>query len=105
MYSVTYASFGSADDLRTAFERFSSPADLTNVDCARDPSALHAYTVNGTPAGEVACYTVEGTSISTTDSVIVWTDDDLKVLGQAVRGDADERWNCREHCEERGSRS
>ena len=88
MYSVTYASFGSADDLRSAFEGFASPADPTNVDCARDPSARHGYTVNGIAAGEVACYTVEGTSISTTDSVIVWTDDQLMVLGRAVRGDA-----------------
>ncbi len=88
MYSVTYASYGSAEHLRTAFEGFASPADLTNVDCARDPSARHGYTVNGTPAGEVACYVVEGTSISTTDSVIVWTDDELLVLGRAVRGDA-----------------
>jgi class 3 adenylate cyclase len=88
MYSVTYASFGTADDLRTAFEGFASPADPTNLDCARDPSAWHGYTVNGTPAGEVACYTVEGTGVSTTDSVIVWTDDTLLVLGRAVRGDA-----------------
>jgi len=87
-YSVTYASFRSADDLRAAFERYASPADLTNVDCARDPSARHEYTVNGTRAGEVACYTDEGTSLSTTDSVIVWTDDELLVLGRAVRGDA-----------------
>jgi len=88
MYSVSYASFRTADDLRAAFERFASPADLTNVDCARDPSARHEYTVNGSPAGEVACYVVDGTSLSTTDSVIVWTDDELLVLGRAVRGDA-----------------
>lgn len=37
-YSVTYASFGSADDLGRAFEQFASPADPTNIDCARDPS-------------------------------------------------------------------
>jgi class 3 adenylate cyclase len=88
MYSVTYASFGSAEDLRRAFEGFASPADPTNVDCARDPSARHIYSVNGTPAGEVACYTDEGSSVSLTDSVIVWTDDELLVLGRAVRGDA-----------------
>lgn len=51
----------------------------------------HEYTVNGTRAGEVACYTVEGTSLSTTDSVIVWTDEELLVLGRAVRGDAADR--------------
>ena len=88
MYAVTYASYGSADDLRTAFEGFASPADLTNTDCAHDASGRHGYTVNGTAAGEVACYTTEGAGISTTDSVIVWTADDLLVLGRAVRGDA-----------------
>ena len=30
----------------------------------------------------------EGTGLSTTDSVIVWTDEELLVLGRAVRGDA-----------------
>ena len=88
MYSVTYASYGTVDDLHSAFEAFSSPADLTNTDCAHDASGRHAYKVNGTAAGEVACYTDEGAGISTTDSVIVWTDDDLLVLGRAVRGDA-----------------
>ncbi|HEX6399175.1 MAG TPA: adenylate/guanylate cyclase domain-containing protein [Actinomycetota bacterium] len=88
MHAVTYASFGSTEDLRTAFDQFASPADPTHVDCARDPSARHDYTVNGTRVGEVACYTVEGTSLSTTDSVIVWTDEELLVLGRVVRGDA-----------------
>ena len=75
LYSVTYASYGTADDLHTAFEGFASPADLTNIDCAHDASGRHGYTVNGTAAGEVACYVEEGTSPGTTDSVIVWTDE------------------------------
>ena len=87
IYSVTYASFGSGDDLRTAFEQFASPADLTNIDCARDPSARHEYTVNSIAAGEVACYVDERTDPGTTDSVIVWTDEKLSVLGRAVRSD------------------
>jgi hypothetical protein len=87
-YAVTYSSFSSADDLRAAFENFASPADLTNLECASDTSARGEYTVNGTIAGDVACYVEEGTGVSTTDSVIVWTDDALLVLGQAVRGDA-----------------
>jgi hypothetical protein len=87
VYSVTYTSFRSADDLRTAFEAFASPADLTNIDCAQDPSAWHEYTVNGTAVGEVACYVEEGTSAGTTDSVIAWTDAELLVLGRAVWSD------------------
>jgi class 3 adenylate cyclase len=87
VYAVTYTSFGVADDLRTAFEAFASPVDLTNIDCARDPSARHEYSVNGTAVGEVACYVDEGTSPGTTDSVIVWTDEELLVMGRAVRSD------------------
>ena len=37
--------------------------------------------------GEVACYVDEGTSAGTTDSVIAWTDEELLVLGRAVRSD------------------
>lgn len=87
LYSVTYASYGTADDLRTAFESFASPADPTNVDCAHDPSARHGYTVNGTTAGEMACYVERGTSPGSTRSVIVWTDERLQVLGRVIRGD------------------
>lgn len=87
LYSVTYASFGSADDLHRAFEGFASPADLTNIDCAHDASGRHPYTINGTAAGQVACYVEEGTSPGTTDSVIVWTDEELRVLARAVRED------------------
>jgi class 3 adenylate cyclase len=90
-YTVSYTRFRSPDDMRTAFEAYASPADPTRTDCARDPSALQGYTINGIPAGEVACYTVEGPSISLTDSVIVWTDDELLVLARAVRGDAADR--------------
>ena len=87
MYSVTYTTFGSADDLNRAFDGFASPADLTNIDCAHDASGRHPYTINGTAAGEVACYVEEGTSPGTTDSVIVWTDEELRLLGRAVRED------------------
>jgi class 3 adenylate cyclase len=90
-YSITYARFRSPEPMQAAFDNYASPADPTQTDCARDPSARHAYTINGIPAGEVACYTVEGPSISRTDSVIVWTDDELLVLGRAVRGDAADR--------------
>jgi class 3 adenylate cyclase len=86
-YSVTYTSYGSADDLRRAFEAFASPADPTHLDCSRDASARGAYTVNGSRAGDVACYVEEGTSPGTAESVIVWTDEELVVLGRAIRGD------------------
>jgi class 3 adenylate cyclase len=88
MYQVTYSSFASAEDMQVPFEGFASPADLTNLDCSREPSARGEYMIFGRRAGEVACFLREGSSLSTTDSVIAWTDEELLVLGQAVRGDA-----------------
>jgi class 3 adenylate cyclase len=90
-YSVSYARFRTPDEMQAAFEGFASPADLTKTDCATEASARHEYTINGVSAGEVACYTVEGDSISTSDSVIAWTDNDLLVLGRAMRGDTADR--------------
>lgn len=87
-YSVSYARYGSTDDLERAFDAFASPADPTQFDCARDPSARSEYSINGVRAGEVACYTDEGTNIGTADSVIVWTEEPSHVLGRAIRGDA-----------------
>jgi len=88
MYDVTYSSFASIEEMKVPFEGFASPADLTNLDCSREPSARGEYTIFGRRAGEVACFVREGSSISTTDSVIAWTDEELLILGQAVRGDA-----------------
>jgi class 3 adenylate cyclase len=88
MYEVTYSSFASVEEMQVPFEGFSSPADLTNLDCSRAPSARGEYTIFGRRAGEVACFVREGTGLSTSDSVIAWTDEELLVLGQAVRGDA-----------------
>ncbi len=85
---MTYSSFASVEEMQVPFEGFASPADLTNLDCSREPSARGEYTIFGRRAGEVACFVREGTGISTTDSVIAWTDEELLVLGQAVRGDA-----------------
>jgi class 3 adenylate cyclase len=88
MYKVTYSSFASVEEMQVPFEGFASPADLTNLDCSREPSARGEYTIFGRRAGEVACFVREGTGLSTTDSVIAWTDEELLVLGQAIRGDA-----------------
>ena len=88
MYQVTYSGFASVEEMQVPFEGFASPADLTNLDCSTEPSARGEYTIFGRRAGEVACFVREGTGLSTTDSVIAWTDEELLVLGQAVRGDA-----------------
>jgi class 3 adenylate cyclase len=88
MYEVTYSSFASVEEMQVPFEGFASPADLTNLDCSREQSARGEYTIFGRRAGELVCFVREGTGLSTTDSVIAWTDEELLVLGQAVRGDA-----------------
>jgi class 3 adenylate cyclase len=88
MYSLTYASFRSDEDLRHAFEAFASPSDPTNLDCARHAAAWGEYSVNGSRVGEVACYVEGGTSPATSESVIVWTDEAQLVLARALRGDA-----------------
>ena len=90
-YTVSYARFRLSDEMQAAFEGFASPADLTKTDCATEAFARQEYTINGVSAGEVACYTVKGDSISTSDSVIAWTDNELLVLGRAVRGDTADR--------------
>jgi hypothetical protein len=89
-YSVTYSRFASSDPMQERFDAFAAGAEGAagaGTDCARDPSARHEYTVNGQARGEVACYVEEGTSPGTTESVIVWTDDELVVLGRALRRD------------------
>ena len=88
MYDVTYSSFASLEEMLVPFEGFASPADLTELDCSRERSARGEYTIFGRRAGEVACFVKEGSGLTTTDSVITWTDEELLVLGQAVRGDA-----------------
>ena len=88
LYEVTYSRFASDDALERAFEAFASAADQTATDCSRDPSARGEYTVNRVRAGEVACYLEEGTSAGSTRSVIVWTDEELAILGRAIRRDA-----------------
>ena len=87
LYAVSYARYRSTDAVRAAFERFASPADATATDCATDASARGEYTVNSVPAGLVACYVDEASSPGTTESVIVWTDDEHSVLGRAIRRD------------------
>ena len=90
-YTVSYSKFASSDEMQAAFDGYASPADPTEIDCATESSARHEYMINGVPAGQVACYTVEGESISTSESVIAWTDNELLVLGRVVRGDTADR--------------
>jgi class 3 adenylate cyclase len=87
--TATYASFTSADDLADRFEAFAAGADGGGTDCARNPQARQPYSVNSQPRGDVVCFLEDADAgPATTRSVIVWTDDELLVLGRAVRSDA-----------------
>lgn len=88
-YAMTYSRFDSADEMHDRFGAFAAGVSTIGGNCATDPAAVHPYTVNGIERGQVACYVDERASgLSTATSVIVWTDEELLVLGRALRGDA-----------------
>jgi hypothetical protein len=75
--------------MRDRFDAFAAGVPSVGGDCSTDASAVHEYSVNGIQRGRVACYLDErATGLSTATSVIVWTDEDLLVLGRALRDDA-----------------
>jgi class 3 adenylate cyclase len=88
-YAVTYSRFDALDEMRDRFDAFAAAVPTVGGDCSADASAVNPYTVNGIERGQVACYMDERASgLSAATSVIVWTDDELLVLGRALRGDA-----------------
>jgi class 3 adenylate cyclase len=88
-YAVTYSRFDQPDAMHDRFEAFAAGVPSVGGDCSTDPSAVNPYKVNGIERGKVACYVDERASgLSSATSVIVWTDDDLLVLGRALRDDA-----------------
>ncbi len=88
-YVVTYSRFDALDEMQDRFDSFAAAVPSLGGDCSADASAVSPYTVNGIERGQVACYMDERESgLSAATSVIVWTDDELLVLGRALRGDA-----------------
>jgi hypothetical protein len=86
---MTYSRFASTEQMQDRFDAFASGASSLGGDCAADPAAVHRYSVNGIERGQVACYVDDRASgLSTATSVIVWTDEELLVLGRALRDDA-----------------
>jgi hypothetical protein len=86
---MTYSRFDSADEMHDRFDAFAAGVSTIGGNCATDPAAVHPYTVNGIERGQVACYVDERASgLSSATSVIVWTDEELLVLGRALRDDA-----------------
>jgi class 3 adenylate cyclase len=88
-YAVTYSRFDALDEMRDRFDAFAAAVPSVGGDCSADASAVNPYTVNGIERGQVACY-VDGreSGLTAATSVIVWTDDELLVLGRALRDDA-----------------
>jgi hypothetical protein len=88
-YAMTYSRFDSADEMHDRFDAFAAGVSTVGGDCSIDPDAVHPYSVNGIERGLVACYVDErAAGLSSATSVIVWTDEELLVLGRALRDDA-----------------
>jgi serine/threonine-protein kinase len=76
-----YELFGSRDRLNVAFGNRANRAGTFGGDCATDHEAQNPYTVSGEGRGRVMCHRTDG------KSMIAWTDENLLVLGQAIRDD------------------
>jgi hypothetical protein len=88
-YVVTYSRFDALDDMQGRFDAFAAAVPSVGGDCSTDAMAVNPYTVNGIERGLMACYVDERASgLSAATSVIVWTDEELLVLGRALRDDA-----------------
>jgi class 3 adenylate cyclase len=88
-YVVTYSRFDALDDMQGRFDAFAAAVPSVGGDCSTDATAVNPYMVNGIERGMMACYVDERASgLSAATSVIVWTDEELLVLGRALRDDA-----------------
>jgi TolB protein len=76
-----YELFGSRDRMDVAFGNRANQAGTFGGDCATDHEAQNPYTVGGEGRGRVMCFRTDG------ESTIAWTDENLLVLGQAIRDD------------------
>jgi serine/threonine-protein kinase len=78
-----YELFGSRDQMDVSFGNRVNAADAFGGDCATDHEAQNDYTVGGEDRGRVMCHRLQDQSVS----VVAWTDENLLVLGQAIRND------------------
>jgi tRNA A-37 threonylcarbamoyl transferase component Bud32 len=79
--SVSYSLFGSKIPMDAAFDPSVQSLGIQQGDCETDPGAVSSYTVDGQPAGRLACYLYRGRSH------IEWTDDIQFIYASAVRPD------------------
>jgi serine/threonine-protein kinase len=83
---VLYELFETRDAMDVAFGNRVNAAGTFGGNCATDHEAQNVYTVGGRDRGRILCHQ-EGDR-----SVIAWTDENLLVLGHAVRGDLGDLW-------------
>lgn len=83
---VRYDTYEDATALDRAFAASTAGIDLLGLSCRDDRAATGPYTVDGASRGRVACF-IEPVTVLASDSVVVWTDDELLVLGRASRED------------------
>jgi serine/threonine-protein kinase len=76
-----YELFGSRDRMDVSFGNRVNDAGTFGGNCATDHEAQNDYTVGGEDRGRVMCYRDRGRS------VLAWTDENLLVLGHAIRDD------------------
>jgi tRNA A-37 threonylcarbamoyl transferase component Bud32 len=79
--SVSYSLFGSKTPMDASLEPSVQTLGIQQGDCETDPGAVSSYTVDGQPAGRVACYRFQGRSH------IEWTDDIQFIYATAIRPD------------------
>jgi hypothetical protein len=84
-YTARYDTYGNLDDLSEAFATSTAGLGLGGGSC-RDTDAVSGfYLVDGTQRGAVACYVDEGATALEYVPTILWTDEDLLVLGRVTR--------------------
>ena len=88
-HEVRYDTFADDEALGVAFASATAGLDSPGTACQTERTASGFYTVDGAQVGRVACF-VEQPTVLAHASTIVWTDDDLLVLGRVTREDLTE---------------
>jgi serine/threonine protein kinase/DNA-binding SARP family transcriptional activator/Tol biopolymer transport system component len=89
---VLYELLPTQADMNAAFQQGANSRQAPDGDCAVDHLATSAYTIDGTSAGNVLCYTTtRNGSLFAEDTIqqshIEWTDANTSIYAHAVRND------------------
>ena len=80
-YTARYETYANRDDLDRAFGSNTAGQELTGTSCREDAAASGFFAVDGAQRGAVACFIEHPTPLEFVPT-IVWTDDELLVLGR-----------------------